>query len=137
MIDIGIFSIVRFTAQLPNTMTKMNFDKFAYYVVYRILMKTINISIVYMICTITAYRQQTVLSQCIKRTLLIIGMIICIITIISLIIFTYLIIEIFVRQNIIGSLSKNRFSMFDEKIQFKSLDANSENRFLVYQEDIL
>ena len=72
MIDIGIFSIVRFTAQFLNTMTKIDFDKFAYYVVYRILMKTINISIVYMICTITAYRQQTVLSQCIKRTLLII-----------------------------------------------------------------
>ena len=72
MIDIGIFSIVRFTAQFLNTMTKINFEKLAYYVVYRILMKTINISIVYMICTITAYRQQTVLSQCIKRTLLII-----------------------------------------------------------------
>ena len=92
MIDIGKFSIVRFTAQLLNTMTKMNLDMFAYYVVYRILMKTTNISIVYMICTITPFCQQTVLSQCIKRTLLIIGVIICNITINSLII-TYLILE--------------------------------------------
>ena len=33
MIDIGIFSIIRFTTQLLNTMTKINFDKIAYYVV--------------------------------------------------------------------------------------------------------
>ena len=94
MIDIGKFSIVRFTAQLLNTMTKMNFDMFAYYVVYRILMKTTNISIVYMICTITPFHQQTVLSQCIKRTLLVIGVNICIITINGLIIITYLILAI-------------------------------------------
>ena len=91
MIDIGIFSIVRFTAQFLNTMTKINFDKLAYYVVYRILMKTINISIMYMICTTTAQRQQTALSQCIKRTLLAIGVMICIITMIGLIIIIYLI----------------------------------------------
>lgn len=84
MIDIGIFSIVRFTAQLLSTMTKIDFDKFAYYVVYRILIKTINVSIVRLICTITAYRQQMVLSQCIKRTLLASGELICIITIMSL-----------------------------------------------------
>ena len=89
MIDIGIFSIVRFTARLPNTMNKINFDKFAYYVVYHILMKTTNISVVYIICAITAYRRQTVLSQCVKRTLLIIGVIKCIITIVSLIVITY------------------------------------------------